>query len=78
MATPASDLNAGAPPAFRWFLNAVDRLGRFLKNRLIDWLDLEEVGKMIAKTTDQAVGKVGLDVAKFHATTKRRPKLDSR
>lgn len=28
MATPASDLNAGAPSAFRWFLNAVDTLGR--------------------------------------------------
>jgi len=28
MATPASDLDAGAPSAFRWFLKAIDRLGR--------------------------------------------------
>jgi TRAP-type mannitol/chloroaromatic compound transport system permease small subunit len=28
MATPASDLNAGAPSAFRLFLNVVDSLGR--------------------------------------------------
>ncbi|WP_439574482.1 TRAP transporter small permease subunit [Phreatobacter sp.] len=28
MATPASDLDAGAPSAFRWFLKAIDQLGR--------------------------------------------------
>lgn len=28
MATPAHDLNAGAPSAFRWFLNTIDQLGR--------------------------------------------------